>query len=158
MKRRAIKDDLPFISKLIFDAAKNNHFSRELRSPIRWFFFKRNLNSMVIKDRDNGGFTTEVYIWEKLNLPIGFVILAWDPLGGWELRMAAISSEYRGKGYGREMLDNFLSKFMKDKETLYARCYWESKVMLGYLKRRGFKQLSADKTSTFLTNDYRYTY
>lgn len=95
----------------------------------------------------------EVFIWNKNKKPVGFVVQEKEPE---ELLLAAIVPQYRGKGYGREMLDYFIANHMASKEIVCARCYQESKTMTNYLLNRGFKiKQKSPSGNLFLVADYR---
>ncbi|HDJ1438109.1 TPA: GNAT family N-acetyltransferase [Serratia rubidaea] len=150
MKRRATKDDLPFISKLIIDGAQKKHFNRKVLTPMGRFLYKINLKSMVLKGCGySQGYKRrmEAFIWNKNETPIGFVVIAQQPD---ELLLAAISPEYRGKGYGREMLDTFLIDYIARKRMVWARCYPASKIMKDYLLRRGFEIYNTSKSGDLI--------
>lgn len=156
MKRRATIRDLPFIAKLIFDGAKHKHFDTGILAFKGKFFFLVHLYLMIHKGYGFSGGQKrlmEVFIWNKNKKPIGFVVSAKDPE---ELLLTAISPQHRGKGYGREMLDSFITNYIAKKEMVCARCYQESKIMRNYLLSRGFKIM--DKSSsgnTFLIANYK---
>lgn len=165
MKRLATKRDLPFITKLIREGAKNHHFDTNLLNPFEWFVYKIRLRLMISKGFDHHYHRKAekyisrkmgIFVWMDQGIPVGFSIIAGDVKGYFykEILMVSISPEHQGKGFGRKIIETHLSESKARGEMLTARCHPESKIMHNILIKKGFHCKTDESGLRHLRNGY----
>ena len=141
MCRNANISDFEFIYNLIIDGSKNKNFIED--------YYNNNdaarvlkielLSILTNKIRVNGNIAYAI-IYEHQGKPIGFVIMSsvYENNGN-ELYMASIVPDFRGKGFGKKMINEITKQFEGKNIALIARCNKYSESMYQILLKLGFE-------------------
>ena len=111
------------------------------RKEVSKNYVEHRKQSDTLIDRVNVG---DFYILEVCGNPVG-TIMAWDNNGETTLINFFIEEEYRGKGYGRYLLN----RVIKDMRTPYCvlAVFEENKKSLDFYYRFGFYYIQTEETS-----------
>lgn len=136
--------DISFMQQLLVQGAQRGHFSsRILEVPN---FINNTLMSLLRNGRlYDKPLRAQAIIFEHNKSRIGFAIIAEVETnqGGNELYAMAVDEPFRGRGYGRAMLNEILRRWSG--VTLYARCFPASQRMYEMLIKSGFEFLFDSK-------------
>ena len=142
--------DLPFMHSLFISEVEDGHFTKELLEEEQQELVRANMESIIVQgvQRDNG-MRAQAIIYEEDEQRVGFVILSeLEPnKGGNEMYIMAVDKEFRGKGYGRKILDDIIQRIVPH-ANLFVRCKPDSTVMYQMLIKRGFQHFETDEEGT----------
>lgn len=134
MLRLAGENDLPLVRELIIDGAKAGSFDSAVGQPTddAAYFFSRvrrvvlehvwvrpALNSEALAAIPAGIWVYEE--WHVSPSPLGFVAVRGAGHFGYELWLAAIQQEYRGRGLGKQMMSEILATPI-GRQIMVAQC------------------------------------
>jgi GNAT superfamily N-acetyltransferase len=134
MLRASTETDLPLVRELIVDGAKAGSFDADLARATREsdFFFARMrrvvLDHVWVRASLSSGtaviIPATIWIFEEQCVsptPIGFFAVRGAGHFGYELWLAALQAEYRGRGLGKQMVREVLASPMGQRISL-AQC------------------------------------
>jgi RimJ/RimL family protein N-acetyltransferase len=154
MCRNANIGDLEFIYNLIIDGSKNKNFVEEYykNSDAARGLKIELLSILTNKIRVNGNIAYGI-IYEHQGKPIGFVIMSSiDKNKGNEIYMASIEYAFRGKGFGKKMLNEITKQVEGKNLVLLARCNEYSESMYQILLKLGFEHIQTGKEGYRILN------
>lgn len=134
----ADSSDLKWMSRLLIHASNKGHFIVENTRAGR-DFQKANLQSIIINGmRLDEPLRSQAMVFEDNQQKVGFVVMSeiYDGYGN-EIYMFIVDRDYRGKGYGRQMLDEIIRRWHPT-SAIQARCHKQSGQMTSMLKKSGF--------------------
>lgn len=130
--------DLQWIYRLLINASARGHFNIvNTRSGREWQ--KQNIHSIVHNNRRiDADLQVQTLVFENDAGKVGFVIMSEVEKGyGNEIYSFIVDKEFRGRGYGRYMLNEIIERWHSD-VTIYARCFPPSLLMASMLRKSGF--------------------
>lgn len=149
-QRAVTLKDMPFIMDELTKGAKTGNFSKEFLDPRKGKVLEVQLRD-VIRRGESGEYTGHylyILIREVDKKQIGFIwlMVARGPIDQpvLEIRAVNINSEFRGKGFAKLILDEWLTAYPQ--HPFQATCFSDSSQMADMLHRRGFKTLSTSPT------------
>ncbi len=168
MLRAATETDLPLVRELIVDGAKSGSFDADLARATREadFFFARMrrvvLEHVWLRASPNGGapvtIPANLWIFEEKGVspaPIGFFAVRGAGHFGYELWLAAVRAEYRGRGLGKQMVREMLSLPM-GRQISVAQCDLHAsgpRRMASILCQVGFQSARRGEVTEWLASD-----
>lgn len=150
MLRPATVADFDFMFDLIQRDAKEGHYDRRIHElPGAANGFRLELASILERNVRLNGLIAQPLIKQHDQKPVGFLIMSAGPGNkGNEFWMASIAHQFRGKGYGRAMIEELINPFRGKNKVLFARCSPESEIMFQLLKKLGFRHVETGKAGT----------
>lgn len=136
----ADRTDIDWLIATYLDAASGGHFDYDVGDREILRMIRANLRSIVLqKKMKDFGRMTRTLIFERDGVRIGTCIMA-QILGQpsqVELHIMLVDPRYRNMGYGKEMLEEVISRWRPECD-IFVRCFPVSGQMIGMLDRRGF--------------------
>ena len=129
--------NIGFIHDLLVAGAHQGHFSARLLEKTE--FIHNTLSSLLNHGRLYGKpLRAAPVLFAHNNVLVGFAIMAEVEVnqGGNEVYAMAVAQAFRGRGYGRTILQEILQRWSS--VTLYARCFPASQQMYHMLVNSGF--------------------
>lgn len=146
MLRNASLNDFQFIFTLVRVEAKNGHFALDPLIPATTRDFELELKSVLASKVRLNGTHAYAMIYEKNDVPIGFVIMSFNLINNvYELWVAGIWPRHRDKKEGKTMISELLSLFKGKNIDLMARCAPASEAMFHILTTKGFRHVDTSK-------------
>ena len=144
--------DIDFICELMLDAARHGHFNDEILKESYEQALRHDIEYLLAKGRRRDeDLRAQAIIIEDDGNRIGFAIMSemYEGDGGNELYILAVAPEYRGRGYGAQILDELLDRWLPHAEV-FAQCLPASETMYQMLLKRGFSHVKTTDDGTRL--------
>lgn len=137
--------DLCFISSCILYGARRGSYSIDAEDQAVVKCMKNELRSIITDNKLSDSRHAQATIYSVENKRIAFVIISEASPGEscYEIYALSVKNSYQDKGYGSQILDSVLSRFLY--LDICARCLPASDKMIHILIRRGFKFHSKHK-------------
>lgn len=130
--------DIDFITSQILAGARKGHFYPTLANNKT--LLRQIVQSIIQRGvQDAGGLFAEAMVGWHGNQRVGTTIITDTEKtdNSIELAVIIIKKEFQGQGFGRELLDALLQRWIAHK-TIYARCFPVSEKLVQMLLQRGF--------------------
>jgi GNAT superfamily N-acetyltransferase len=144
-ERIANISDLHFICGCILYGARKDHYSIDADNKAVVNCMRKEMLSVIDNQELLDGRHAQATIFSVDNRRIAVVIISEASAGDsiYEIYAMSVISCYQGKGFGAQILDVVLSRFLY--LDICARCLPASYKMSRLLERRGFEYHSMDK-------------
>jgi GNAT superfamily N-acetyltransferase len=146
----ATQRDLGFVMSLAQNGARHGHFDSRITSDKSAYLAY--LQQAVRTGRDPRGYETSVSVVMVDAHRVGATVVT-EAIGtpdiGVEIAMISVKPEYRGRGLGRQILDELIDKYLSTR-SVYARCLPASKHLHDMLLRRDFFEVGMSQQSVIL--------
>ena len=144
-ERFANISDLHFINGCILYGARKGHYSIDPENANIVRFMKKEIKFVINDQRLLDGRRAQAAVYSVDSKRVAMSIISEATIGSncYELYAMSVVKSHQGKGYGAQILDSILNRFVY--QDVCARCLPASVKMKRLLVERGFKFNSMDK-------------
>jgi GNAT superfamily N-acetyltransferase len=132
--------DLDWMTRLYLHAASHGHFATQ-NTAEGYNVVRKNIFSIVTAQKIvDLNLRAQALVFEKDKDKVGYVVMSEvEPgKGGNEIHLFVVDEKFRGKGYGRLILEEVIRRW-HPLIDIYACCFPASQLMATMLTKAGFK-------------------
>ncbi len=141
------------IVKLILEGAQKGSFDPRIQKDSMRVYLEKDIESIIVNERrTDDNLKAWASAFQDKDKFVGFVIISDMPpqLPGRELYGYYLIPSYRGRGYGKQLLQKIMENVRAECRDFYVRCRPESTVMYHLVEKAGFRNIGTNETGVHI--------